>query len=105
MAKGLPDSIKIGPYRFSVEVKDDAFVSRDETTVLSGDICYHEGAIRLARGTPEFVFATFWHEVPHGADYVAGTKLSEEKVGRLADVLAAVLLDNGYADPNGGKDG
>jgi hemolysin activation/secretion protein len=42
------------------------------------------------------MFVTLWHEMLHAIDDVAGTGLSEDKINRLAPILAGVLIDNGY---------
>lgn len=94
----FPSAVKIGPYRFVVEAHPRPFASEDERHVLSGEIDHSAGVIRLYRnGNPEREYTTFWHEVLHGIDDLAGTDLGEDTVNRLAPVLAQVLMENGFA--------
>lgn len=94
----LPDSVAIGPFRYRVQVEPEPFPDDRKASVLCGEADHNKGLIRVLQATPDRMFVTYWHEVLHGIDDVAGTELSEDQVNRLAPLLASVLLDNGYVE-------
>lgn len=94
----LPDTVRVGPHIYEVAVETEPFVSDDQRTILCGEANHDAGRIRVLRSLPTRMFVTFWHEVLHAVDDMAGTELSEDQVNRLAPILAGVLMDNGYAD-------
>lgn len=98
---GLPERVKIGPYHYEVQIEDTPFVADDGQSVLCGEARHNDGRIRVLRGSPDRMFVTFWHEILHGCDDMAGTELTEDQVNRLAPVIAGVLLDNGFVEREG----
>jgi hypothetical protein len=94
----LPETVKVGPLRYQVNVEDDAFPDDTKTGMLCGQANHNDGVIRIMRGAPHRMFSTLWHEILHAVDDVAGTELTEDEVNRLAPVLASVLIDNGYVE-------
>lgn len=93
-----PDRVKIGPHRYDVAFEERKFRNYADDCYLLGEIDYQQGTIRLAPSPPSHQFETFLHECLHGMDRVAYTHLKESAITRLAHVLAAFLIDNGYVD-------
>lgn len=96
MKTGLPESVVVGPYRYTVRIEDTPFVDDQGTGVLCGQHNPNEGLIRVLRGSADRMFVTLWHEMLHAIDDVAGTELSEDEINRLAPVLVGALFANGY---------
>lgn len=97
MTTKVPDAVVVGPFRYEVRVEDTPFPDDTHQTMLCGQADHNGGMIRVLRATPDRMFVTFWHEVLHAIDDVAGTGLPEDVINRLAPVLAGVLIENGYA--------
>lgn len=79
--------LRIGPFKVQV-VESDLI---EELGRCDFEAC----RIVLKAGMPETLrYETLLHEILHFAAWVAGVKLGEGKVKRLAPVLAQVLTDN-----------
>lgn len=80
-------SLRIGPLTVTV-------VESDLISEL-GRADFEECRIVLRAGLPPSLrYEVLLHEVLHFAAWLAGVKLGEEKVKRLAPVLAQILTDN-----------
>lgn len=93
----LPDRVKIGPYIYNVYLSPDRIAASDGNGWSVGQIDYKQLFITVVEAAPRYMFATFIHECLHAIDDVAETGLSEKQISRLANGLAAFLIDNGYA--------
>lgn len=93
----IPETVSVGPYRYVVKIEEGPFIG-DGNASLCGEANHNAGLIRVMQAVPERMFVTFWHEVLHAIDDVAGTELGEDAINRLAPILAGVLIDNGYVE-------
>ncbi len=89
----IPNSVKIGPYTYTVELHDK--VLDDHNEELYGHIIYGPQQIKIQSGlSTERTAAIFFHESLYGLDEVVSIGLSEKQVERLAPALLSFLLDN-----------
>ena len=89
----LPSQIKIGATRFNVVIEDD--LRNFDDSRLDGHIKYGECKIcidsKMDGDRPRDVLM---HEILHGIADHAAVNLDEGQVERLANGIAAVLVDN-----------
>lgn len=91
----IPESVKIGPFTYTVEWVDDLTDDADRNRKLYGQCHYGQQKIRLSKAVnPDSNTATFLHELMHAIDFVMQIGLKEKQVDRIATGLAMVLLDN-----------
>lgn len=94
MITEIPERVKVGPYWYDVEMVNRILHHDGER---SGEVDHEEQRISIVGNqAPSGRWAIFWHEVLHAVDEVANTALKEDAVTRLAEILSAVLLDNGF---------
>jgi hypothetical protein len=93
----MPETVRVGPFVYEVVTEPGPFLNDDNPGALCGEANHNDCRIRVMRRNPDQMFVTLWHEILHAADQLAETNLPEETVGRLAPIVAMVLLDNGYA--------
>lgn len=88
------DSIKVGPYRYTVRVVRD-LRHPSHNSRLYGHWSNEEHTLAIRAGeTPERTLAIFLHELLHAIDEAVDLGLSEKQVLRLGTMLAGALLDN-----------
>ncbi len=93
-AKKLPTSVKIGPYTYAVRVEPGAFPNDHNDRILCGESDHNACVIRVMERDPDQMVVTFWHEVLHAIDDLAGTELTEDVINRIAPLLVMVLREN-----------
>lgn len=98
----IPKKIKIGAVTYAVVFPHSFTASMN----ACGQICYADDTIRLdplnASGvpySPTRVWQNFIHEVVHGINDSARAGLGEDDVDRFASLALAVLIDNGWLEP------
>lgn len=89
----LPESVKIGPYRYRVILKKH--ITTDDGKDLYGWIRHTPQTIHVQSGvSPSRTLAILMHEVLHGIDEAVDAGLTEEQIARLSPLLADVLTAN-----------
>lgn len=91
----IPESVQVGPFRYTVEWVDDLADEADRNRKLYGQCRYGEQKILMSKHVnPDSNLATFLHEVCHAIDFMMQAGLKEKQIDRLATGLALVLRDN-----------
>jgi hypothetical protein len=91
----IPESVKVGPFTYTVEFVDDLADDADRNRKLYGQCRYGDQKILISRGTnPDSNLATFLHELIHAIDFTMQAGLKEKQVDRVAVGLTMVLRDN-----------
>lgn len=89
----LPETVRIGPYDYAVQVEDKPLGDRNEA--LYGHIIYGPQVVKIQGGlSMERTLAILLHEAIHGIDEYMRIGLSEKQTTRLATGMTAFLRDN-----------
>ena len=89
----LPDSVKVGPYTYTVTVVPDLAMFADKNETVEGRIHFPNRTIEIRDGNA-LPIKTLIHEAIHAIENAYAFELKEQNVIRLANGLYEFLVSN-----------